>query len=75
MALCTEYLWTYRFSDLLFNLYYLMIILIINVITEFVDVKHISYTFKLFWSIPPLLLTVLNSHLPLRSSAHPEQGN
>lgn len=35
MAHCTEYLWTYQFSDLLFDLYYL-IIRIINVVTQLV---------------------------------------
>lgn len=39
------------------------------------DVKHSAYTFKLLWSILPFLLAALDSHLPLCSSAHPEQVN
>lgn len=35
VALCTECLWTYCFSDLLFDLHYLMIIIAINIPTQF----------------------------------------
>ena len=57
VALCTEYLWTCRFSDLLFDLYYWMI-LIINVPTQFlmssIVLKPLNFFdwFHLFFWLP-----------------------
>lgn len=67
-------LWTYCISDLLFDLHYLMRIIVINVPTELLMssiVLTLSNYSGLFAALP---LAALDSHL-LCSSAHPEQGN
>lgn len=69
-ALCTECLWTYRFSDLLFDLHYLMII-IISVLTQLL-MSSIVLTLLNYSGLLHLFFCLLWIGT---SSAYPEQGN